>query len=185
MITAAQIFPRRPFPNRTFSGAFRTLRSRRQIAGAGRLSRQPAPDLDISVVSPVQECSDLTAVTYLVGGEGSIRGAFGDALFHGPRHCRSVGRIGVHVGEAAGAFGGIAENVPDVGHGGGAGAGRVRVKGSADHPLIPGPVDGVGHVLRAGRAAATGGTVQEGQDLGLGAVLIGRELGGRVERVNM
>ena len=82
-----------------------------------------------------------------------------------------IGGIGGYIGKATGLCAGLVEGLPDIVDSGSAGTGLIAVKGIVNHTLFPRPVNGLLHILGGGLALAPRRAVQEGQNLGLGAVL--------------
>lgn len=103
---------------------------------------------------------------------------FCDSLFHGPVNRLGIGGVSGYIGETAGLGGWFVKGLPDVANGGGAGAGPVTVKAVINHALLPRPANGLVHVCGGRFTLASRRTIQEGQDLGLGAILGGGESGG-------
>ena len=92
----------------------------------------------------------------------------------------SAGGVAAGAG-AAGGGGGLPLGLPDVVDGGGPGAGGVAVKAVVDHTLLLGPGHGQLHILGGGlHRLLTLRTVEEGEDLGLGALVAGGEAGLRL-----
>lgn len=104
--------------------------------------------------------------------------AFCNALFHGPVHSLGISGVSGYIGEAAGLGDGLVKGLPDIADGGGAGAGLVAVKAVINHALLPRPANGFVHICGGRFALASRRTIQEGQDLSLGAILGGGESGG-------
>ena len=132
------------------------------------------------VIGSEEEGYDLTSVTHPIRGEGVIPTVpICYIFFHRPAHGLGIIRILVYIGEVAGLFRlGLIKGVPDIADSGGAGAGRTAVKAIINHTFIPRPAYGFVHVLGGGRALASICSVEEGQNLGLCAVLAGGEGGG-------
>ena len=87
----------------------------------------------------------------------------------------AIGGVGGHIGKAAGLCAGLVKGLPDIVDSGSAGTGLIAVKSIINYTLFPRPVNGLLHILGSGLALAPRRAVQEGQNLGLGAVLTGGE----------
>lgn len=135
--------------------------------------------LFLVVVGPVKEGDDVASSADFIRRKGTLATiAFCNALFHGPVHSLGIGGVSGYIGEAAGLGGGLVESLPDVADSGCAGTRRIAVKVVINHALLPRPANGLVHVCGGRFTLASHRTIQEGQDLSLGAILGGGELGG-------
>ena len=148
--------------------------------------------MGLLVASAVQEGDDLRAVADGGDAEGVGIDAGGDALLHGPCHGGGVEFTGLHIGKADRRMGFRAslaapQEGDDLGPVAGGGGTKVCAVNTGGDAILHGPQDGlvveVAHahiaegVAVGGGLGGTGGTPQEGHDLGPVAGSQGTEVG--------